>query len=158
MPKIILAYPRQKVYLFLRASGLFAVGNPQKIGIENELLICYNGSSKGCDTVAGMKADTEYQIYIGCRDSQLRDELISEDELRETVVRFFKEREIGFSIFSVQGGYLHEDGMFISENTVCVNIIGNDDLDIIRLARSLSMFMNQEYVLVVKDVVKSEYC
>lgn len=105
-----------------------------------------------------MKTNTEYQIYIGCRDSQLRDEIVSEDELRETVVQFFRKREIGFTILSVKGGYLHEDGMFISENTICINIIGADDLDIIKLAKSLKMFMNQEYSLVVKDVIKAQYC
>ena len=104
-----------------------------------------------------MKTNTEYQIYIGCRDGQLRDEIVSEDELREMVVQFFRKREINFSIFSTTGGYLHEDGMFVSENTICINIIGSDELDIINLAKSLSMFMNQEYSLVVKDIIKSEY-
>ena len=31
-----------------------------------------------------MKTNTEYQIYIGCQDSQLRDEIISENEVRRT--------------------------------------------------------------------------
>ena len=105
-----------------------------------------------------MKKNTEYQIYIGCRDSQLRDEIISEDELREMIVQFFRNKEIDFSLFSAKGGYLHNDGSFVSENTICINIIGNDDLDIIRLSKSISMFMNQEYALVVKDIIKSEYC
>ena len=105
-----------------------------------------------------MKTNTEYQIYIGCRDSQLRDVIISEDELREIIVQFFKKKKIDFTLFSAQGGYLHEDGMFVSENTICINIIGNNDLNIIKLAKSLSMFMNQEYALVVKDIIKSEYC
>ena len=40
-----------------------------------------------------MKDNTEYQIYIGCNDSQLRDEIISEDELRAMIVYFFKKKK-----------------------------------------------------------------
>lgn len=104
-----------------------------------------------------MKTVVEYQIYIGCWDGQLRYEMISEDELREVIVQFFKKKEIGFSILRAKGGYLHDDGVFISEDTICINIIGSDDLDIIKLAKSLSMFMNQDYSLVMKDIIKSEY-
>ena len=41
-----------------------------------------------------MKENTEYQILIGCHDSQLLDEVVSEDELRETVTRFFRQKNI----------------------------------------------------------------
>ena len=105
-----------------------------------------------------MKENTEYQIFIGCHDSQLRDELVSDDELKEMVANFFRQKEIDFSMFSAKGGYLHEDGRFISENSLCINIIGSYDLDIIKLARSLSMYMNQECSLVVKDSIKAEFC
>ncbi len=104
-----------------------------------------------------MQENTEYQIYIGCHDSQLRGELVSEDELRAMVVEFFKKKEMAFSMFSAKGGYLHNDSSFIYENSLCINIIGTQDLDIIRLAKSLSMFMNQECSLVVKDIIKTEY-
>ena len=70
-----------------------------------------------------MKDNTEYQIYIGCSDSQVRDEIVSEDEFKEMVVQFFKRKKIDFSMLSVKGGYLHEDGRFVSENTLCINII-----------------------------------
>ena len=103
-----------------------------------------------------MKENTEYQILIGCHDSQLLDEVVSEDELRETVTRFFRQKNIDFSVYSAKGGYFHDDGRFISENSLCINIIGACDLDIIRLAKSLSMFMNQECSLVIKETVKAQ--
>ena len=105
-----------------------------------------------------MKDNTEYQIFIGCHDSQLRGEFVSEDELKEMVVQFFRRKKMDFSMFSAKGGYLHEDGKFISENSICINIIGSDDLDIIKLVKSLSMFMNQECSLVVKDFIKADFC
>lgn len=104
-----------------------------------------------------MKDNTEYQIFIGCHDSQLRDEIVSEDELRAMMVQFFKKYKIDFSMFSAKGGYFHADSSFVYEDSLCINIIGNYDLDIIKLAKSLSMFMNQECSLVVKHIIKEEF-
>lgn len=104
-----------------------------------------------------MQTNTEYQIYIGCRDPQSSDELISADELRKMLAWFFSQNKISFSVYSAKGGYLHKDGRFISENSLCINLIGDYDLDIIRLTKNLSMFMNQECSLVIKDIVSSEY-
>ena len=104
-----------------------------------------------------MKNNTEYQIFIGCHDSQIQGELVNDDELKEMVVEFFKRKKIDFSIFDVKGGYLHEDGRFVSENSLCINIIGSHDLDIIKLAKGLSMYMNQECSLIVKDLIKADF-
>lgn len=103
-----------------------------------------------------MKDNTEYQIFIGCNDSQLGEEIVSEDELKAMIIQFFKKKKIDFSVLSAKGGFLHADKSFVYENSLCINIIGSCDLDIIRLAKNLSMFMNQECSLVVKNIVKAE--
>ena len=100
----------------------------------------------------------EYLIYIGCRDHHLQGEIIQEEELRDMVVQFFRREEIDFSVFSAKGGYLSEDGLFISENTLCISLIGPDDPDIRKLAKGLSVFMNQESALIVRDVIKTQFC
>lgn len=105
-----------------------------------------------------MNSNVEYQIYIGCIDNQLRDqEIVSKDELRDMVSSFFERNKIDFSIFSAKGGYLHENGWFVTENTLCINIIGSSDTDIIKLAKNLSMYMNQEYSMVVKLNIQSSF-
>ena len=60
-----------------------------------------------------MKNNTEFQIFIGCTDSQLNDEVIGLDELRETVTQFFRRKETGFSMYYAKGGFLHDDGRFV---------------------------------------------
>lgn len=104
-----------------------------------------------------MKEDTEYQIYIGCYDAQQHEETVSVDELREMVMRFFRQKKINFTIYSSKGGYIYDDGRFISENTLCIDLIGAGDLDIIKLAKALSTYMNQECSLVIKEPVKAKY-
>jgi hypothetical protein len=104
-----------------------------------------------------MKDNTEFQIFIGCQDSGLHGEVVSVDELKEMVEQFFRRKEIGFSMYYAKGGFLHDDGRYVSENSLCINIIGAYDLDIIRLAKSLSMYMNQKCSLVTKSNIKAEY-
>ena len=104
-----------------------------------------------------MENSIEYQILIGCNDPQLNDEVVKEHELRELISLFFARKKIDFSILSANGGYLHEDGHFTTENTLCVNIIGDPNLDIFQLAKSLSMFMNQECVLITRNALNTEF-
>ena len=104
-----------------------------------------------------MKESYEYQIYIGCNDSQIKNEVVSIESLEETVHTFFMRKQIDFSLFRVKGGYFHDDGTFISENTMCIDIIVTSQLDIIALAKSLSMYMNQECTLVTRNPLMVEF-
>lgn len=106
---------------------------------------------------AGLKGGTEYQIFIGCNDPYLNEEIVSERQLREMVSSFFERNEVDFSMLSLQGGYLHDDGRFVIEDTLCINIIGGSDLDIIRLGRSLAMFMGQETVLITRNALQVDF-
>lgn len=106
---------------------------------------------------ADMDDAYEYQIYIGCHDRCTRDELVKERELREMVVSFFRRKRIDFSMLSAKGGYRHSDGDFVTEDTLCIDIIGASEMDIVSLAKSLSMFMNQENVLVTRNPLKKSF-
>lgn len=105
-----------------------------------------------------MEESYEYQIYIGCKDPQLREELIKEHELREMVSRFFESRKLDFSLLSLKGGYLYEDGWYDTEDTVCISIVGDTGLDIIKIAKSLSAYMNQKCFLIVRNPLKKTFC
>ena len=105
-----------------------------------------------------MQESVEYQIYIGCSDSQLGDEIVDVNMLQDVVMNYFIRQQIDFSILSARGGYLHEDGHFVTENTVCINLIGPSNLDIVGLTRSISMFMNQETTLIIKDAIQMTIC
>ncbi|MBR5926078.1 MAG: hypothetical protein IKZ78_01820, partial [Firmicutes bacterium] len=101
-----------------------------------------------------MKQSFEYQIYIGCTDSQSKDKLVQEHELKEMVADFFARNQIGFSILSVKGGFYYSDGWFAPEDTLCINVVGDSDLDIMKLARSLSMYMNQECCMISRNALE----
>ena len=104
-----------------------------------------------------MKDSTEYQIFIGCHNAQANEEVVSEHQLKEMLSKFFERYEVDFSMLSAQGGYLHKDGQFIIEDSLCINIIGASDLDIIRLGRSLAMFMDQETALITRNDLQARF-
>lgn len=103
-----------------------------------------------------MENSVEYQILIGCNDSQTHNELVGAAALREMVAQFFERRQIDFSMLNAEGGYLHENGWFVAEHSLCINIIGDSDLDIVKLAKSLSMFMNQESCLITRNTLSTK--
>ena len=102
-----------------------------------------------------MNDNIEYQIYIGFNDSQANAQIVKEEELEDMISEFFRRKKIDFSLMNGEGGFFHQDGTFAHEKTLIVNIIGQQGLDIIKLAKSLSMFMNQECSLVTKSPLKT---
>ena len=100
---------------------------------------------------------TEYQIFIGCNDSHVQKELVTEEELRNMISAFFEKKNINFSLISLKGGFLYASGGFVIENTLCINIITDNEEGIKALAKELSMFMNQESSLIIKCNLSAEY-
>ena len=104
-----------------------------------------------------MRNSVEYQIYIGCEDVSLHGEVATRETLTQMVVRFFTDRQIDFSLVPAKGGFLHDDGWYSVEDTLCINIIGSSEDDIIKLGKSIKMIMNQECVLIVKNDLQTEF-
>lgn len=105
-----------------------------------------------------MENSVEYLIFIGLNDDQASREIVSEQELIDMVTAFFTRNKIDFTVLRARGGYLYEEGHFITESTLCIDIIGDSQLDIMKLAKNLSMYMNQEHSLVVKSSIKAMFC
>lgn len=104
-----------------------------------------------------IKNTTEYQIYIGCNDVFAQKEIVSEEELRNMVRAFFERREIAFSMISLKGGFLYANGGYVLEDTLCINIVTDNEEGIKALAKDLSMYMNQESILILKNSLSAEY-
>ena len=99
----------------------------------------------------------EYQIFIGCNDSQLNKELVAIENMIEVISIFFEREKIDFTLFRATGGYYHENGWYITENSLCINIINPSNIDIFKLTKSISMIMNQERALIIKNVIEKKF-
>ncbi|MBP5773107.1 MAG: hypothetical protein J6W35_03455 [Eubacterium sp.] len=104
-----------------------------------------------------MRKSVEYQIFIGLNDSQVYEEVVNEKELVEMVSSFFERKEVDFSMFRAKVGYCYDSDKFVVESVLCINIIGKSMLDISRMAKSLSMYMNQESILIVRNELKQKF-
>lgn len=104
-----------------------------------------------------MQQSVEYQIFIGLNDAQVYEEVVNAKELVEIVSNYFERKEIDFSMFKAKGGYCYDSDKFVIENTLCINIIGKTKMDIKKLTKSLSMFMNQESILIVRNKVNQKF-
>ena len=98
-----------------------------------------------------------YRIFLGYNDSQTKEQLVTEDELEQLVSAYFQKKKICFTISSGKGGYLYKDGKYILENIVIITLVGDQGIDIFRLSKNLSMFLNQEASLVMKNTVEKRY-
>ena len=101
------------------------------------------------------KEDVEYQLFVGFHDAAFDNEYVEVKELEKIILEFFKRENVDFTLLKSEGGYLYNDNQFVIENSLCINIIGAREEEMIRLAKSLSMFMNQESVLLVRSKVNS---
>lgn len=104
-----------------------------------------------------MNSDVQYEIYIGCSDQQNKKEIVKSNELLKIVNDYFSKTKINYSIVELEGGYHHSDGVFVFEKTLCITIIGNQDFDIVRFSKGLSMYMNQECFMITKENLLKEY-
>ena len=98
-----------------------------------------------------------YRIFLGYNDSQTKEQLVTEDELEQLVSAYFQKKKIGFTVSSGKGGYLYKDGKYILENIIIITLVGDQGIDIFRLAKNLSMYLNQEASLVMKHTVEKRY-
>ena len=91
-------------------------------------------------------------IYVGLNDrvtgKQKYDTEMYINILRD-VCRSYK---VPFSTHQIHGGYFHEDGRYVEENTLVLIVVGITD-DVVReIAKDLCVFFNQESVMVCKEL------
>ena len=101
-----------------------------------------------------MKPSIEYQIFVGCDDPQIKSVCVNDDELTDLISNYFNRKKVDFSLLKSTGGYLYANGDYAIEKGVCISIIGAKEEDILKLSKSLSMYMNQEESLIVKNDLK----
>lgn len=92
----------------------------------------------------------KYQIYIGLNDSVTRQQMHSTEIFQKIVCSVCKGYHVGFSVSELHGGYFHDDGTFVSENSLCLTLIGAADDMVDEIAKDICAFFHQESVLVTK--------
>lgn len=98
-----------------------------------------------------------YDIYLGSRRSDAPDVCTDLPAIQRSVAEYMSAIGGGFSVTSLVGGYVHNNGTFVIEDSIRISISGSDDTSIRQLAERLKQQFHQESVLVVKTKAEKRY-
>lgn len=99
----------------------------------------------------------KYSIYIGLNDSETYQQKFETEKYMHIVENVLRSYKTGFSIGQNIGGYFHEDGTFVRENSLVITLIGADEQLVNDAAADLCAFFNQEEVIVSVSEEESYY-
>lgn len=101
-----------------------------------------------------MKTD-RYTIMVGLNDGDTKVQKFSTDRLEKLMCEVCKSYKVSFSMNRMTGGYFHENGQFVNENSIQITLIGGSKEITDEIAKDICAFFNQESVFVVHDKVDS---
>ena len=99
----------------------------------------------------------ETKIYVGLNDSITKKQKYD----KEKYIRILKEvcfnYHAPFSFVIQEGGYFHEDGEYVEENSIVLSLVDVDKEVANEIAKDLCVFFNQESVLVTNGEVEKYF-
>lgn len=90
-----------------------------------------------------------YSVYAGLNDKDEKTQLKNVSEYVEDFSDILREYRIAFTITNALGGYYHDDGSFVRENTLIVHIYA-DKKDLENVIKAIAKHFNQETVMYIK--------
>ena len=103
----------------------------------------------------GFKNGDRYEIFIGIKDKDSYEEILSVNDFKEILCDMCVEKEINFSLLTQLGGYAHDKG-YTTETSLRIVIIGINEKEVELLSKKLKEKINTDAVLIVKSEI--EYC
>ncbi|MDO4218499.1 MAG: hypothetical protein Q4C78_00700 [Synergistaceae bacterium] len=100
---------------------------------------------------------SRHSIYVGLTDSDEVRQKNSTKELKALIDKTCRQYHVNYTMANTQGGFWKTDDYFMSENSLVINLIGADDAIIEEIASDVCVFLNQEFVMVVKDEVDCHF-
>ena len=95
-----------------------------------------------------MKEVRQVNIYIGLNDAESHEQLFDTEKYVSILKRVCKAYRVAFSMNRINGGYFHEDGTYVEENSLVLTLLDVDDQIIEEISKDLCVFFNQESVMV----------
>lgn len=95
-----------------------------------------------------------YTISVGLNDKDEKTQRIRTEQVLRLVRSCCKGYNMAFSSYLQDGGYIHENGTYITEKSVCIVLIDPDESLIREAAKDLCAFLNQESVMVTVEEVE----
>ncbi len=96
-------------------------------------------------------------IYVGLSDADTHDQRFDTEKYVSVLKNVCRSYHTGFSFHTITGGYFHDEGTYVEENTLVVTLVGTDSGTVLEIARDLCAFFRQESVMVAVSEAKMCY-
>ena len=97
----------------------------------------------------------EARIYVGLNDKDSREQRYNTEKCKSVLKEVCKSYQAPFSLQVIEGGYYHDDGSLVEENTLLVTLIGVPRRKVYRIAKELCTCFRQESVMITGNPVLS---
>ncbi|MBO4219197.1 MAG: DUF3574 domain-containing protein [Erysipelotrichaceae bacterium] len=91
-------------------------------------------------------------IYIGLNDSETHQQIHETAKYIDILKIVCQNYHVAFSATMVSGGYFHDDGTYVDENTLVLTLLDADKQIIQEIAQDLCAFFHQESVMVTSSL------
>ncbi len=96
-------------------------------------------------------------LYIGLNDSETGVQKFDTEKYLSILKNTCRSYQVAFSVQVINGGYIHEDGRYVEENTLMLRLIDIPEETIREIAKDLCFFFHQESVLVTLQPASMYY-
>ena len=97
----------------------------------------------------------KYEIIIGLKDKDTYHQMLPTSKFVEIVTSVCKKNNIGFSMHVMDGGYIHNNGTYILENSLNISLVYITKRQALKIASILKELFNQETVIVLEQKTDS---
>ena len=100
----------------------------------------------------------KFEVFVGLNDADTYEQTYHLDDVRKYITEAYMQEKIDFSAAFVKGGYLHENGDYILENSILYTFIGDytkEDAD--AFFEEVKRTINQESILVCETEIDNKY-
>lgn len=91
---------------------------------------------------------TQTTIYIGLNDSETGVQKFDTEKYTSILKMVCRSYHIPFSVQRIEGGYFHENGMYVEETTLALIMMDISMETVNEIAKDLCAFFNQESVMI----------
>lgn len=100
--------------------------------------------------------ETKYTLYVGLNDKDSKVQEVSTVEAIKLVTNLCTSYTDGATIFEADGVYKHEDGTIVIEKTLRIELMFIEIATVKTIVETIKRLLNQESIVVQKEVINSE--
>ena len=99
----------------------------------------------------------ETRLYVGLNDSETKRQLFETERYLDQLKEICFKYHVPFSVDTEEGGYFHDSGEYVEENTLVLTLIDAERETIEKIAKDLRTLFNQESILITENDIKGFY-